>query len=195
VATDITHVTITANDGPPRTISGQAFMRLTNRLVSEDERPEVSIPTVEDFKQAATEWIEADDLAALGRFMVRRYERFTPHAHLTIRFVWRATYQEVAGRAQWGDVKRLTQLNGFFADADFAIWLAADWFRGKPQRDIEAGLFRQLAHIGFSDKGKPLVVGPDFAGFVDELTHFGLWQRQYEQLAERIQQLGLRVVE
>lgn len=194
VTTDLHSVTATIDGHPPVTISGQAFLRLAGREVDEDiDMPEITIPVDEDFVTARSEWIEAEDLSALGAAVIARYGQFEPLLEMRLRYVWRASYQEVAGRAQWGDTKRLTQMNQHFADADIAIWLAANWFRDQddPQRAVEAGLYRQLCHIGFTPKGKPIIIGPDFAGFVTELRHYGLWLPSYRSLHREIEQLEL----
>lgn len=194
MTTDLQSVTMTIDDHPPVTISGQAFLRLAGRGDRNDvEMPDIAIPRDEDFVSARSEWIEAEDLSAMGAAVIERYGQFEPLVGVRLRYLWRASYQEAAGRIQWGDTKRLTQMNHFFADADIAIWLAANWFREQtdPATAVEAGLYRQLCHIGFTNKGKVIVIGPDFAGFVNELRHYGLWLPSYRSLHREIEQLEL----
>lgn len=81
-----------------------------------------------------------------------------------------------------------------YSEADFIIWLAADYLRnwheaGKlSEREIEAMLYHELCHAGVNDKNEPKIWPHQFEGFLSELEEYPGVLPQWKAVVDVVQE-------
>ena len=153
------------------------------------------IPSEDTFDEA--DYLPGHDLEALLSKLIDRHATLFSHIErLKIVCLWKAKGGASKGKQTFGKVQAATGLVGFFSEADFVIWLAADHLREKnaSERTVEACLFHEACHIQWdADGGKVLVVDHDFYGFTEELRAYGAWRTDLEKAAKAFEQLALPI--
>lgn len=146
------------------------------RGMSADPRHiEVAIPSLDDFDH---QFMTDPDLSRLLEILRNRHMGHM--AHFQIGVLWKRKGGKSAKRLVLGKAQ-LTQsgLLGYFTGFDAVIWLAADnllEINATPAK-VEAALFHELCSLQVDpETGNIVVAKPDFAGYLAEIEHYGLWQ-------------------
>jgi hypothetical protein len=86
-------------------------------------------------------------------------------------------------------------LAGYFANADFVVWLAAEHVRLREftDRQIAALLFHELLHcdVKGDDADIPTTKKHDFEAFNAEIQHFGAWKEDLREAQLTFTQMKL----
>lgn len=213
---DDTTVTFKGMDGRPAvTMPLDQFTKGVERLIGprakrrmqlvkgKDEAPgpgdgPVKIPEDHHFideEGNETDFLMAQGLRGICVDLINRYE--TRFSHLaTAHFVvlWKRSGGQKAGKVTLGQTQRTGGLTKFFAETEFVIWLAADHCRTLEvtRRQLEALCFHELCHVAWDPvKGRRMLVGHDFQGFIAEVKEYGAWMADLEAAAKVMQQLPL----
>lgn len=155
----------------------------------------VSVPAESEFGDK--DFLPADDLEVLASDLIDRHTTFSHFPGLTIHYRWKKKGGKKSGAAVYGKCVKPSGLLADYSDADFVIWLAADYVRDAEfsQRQIEALLFHELLHAGISDEdegeAKPALIAHDFEGFRAEVETYGWWSSELRGLEIAARQLKL----
>lgn len=139
---------------------------------------------------------DAPELATLARTLVDRHDATLGHLHeFRVAFLWKAKGGTSGGKPVLGRTVKPSGLTAYYAkQPTFIVHLAADHCRSLAltSQQVEALLFRQLLQTAMDpETDAPILVAPDFVGFVKELTEYGAWQPELRQMARASQQLSL----
>lgn len=112
-----------------------------------------------------------------------------------ITYLWKLAGGQSKGNATWGKCIKLSGLAGYFdGEADFVIWLAADWLLAARATylQVEAIVFHELSHIAVKeDKDGDFagwgVTGHDFEGFATEVARYGMYRPSVARMASAFQ--------
>ena len=151
------------------------------------------IPSESTFDEA--DYVPGHDLEVILGKLIDRHETLFSHlVRLKIGCLWKAKGGVSKGKQTLGRVQAATGLVGFFSEVDFVIWLAADHLRDRDAsaETVEACLFHEACHIQWdAQDGKAMIVDHDFAGFTEEVKHYGVWRRDLEKAGAAFEQLSL----
>ena len=118
-------------------------------------------------------WLEAPELANVGRELIGDREDLEHLAHASICYLWKRKAPSERGAPKpAGVTPKGGGPQGYRAGSDFFIWVAADLARQRAltRPAIVALVRHQLFHIKeHPEHGGLIIVGPDFAGFHAEL--------------------------
>lgn len=143
-----------------------------------------TIPNKDAFKLSEggnSDFLEGSELEDLARRLKEKHAAKFAHIDLeNVTFLWKRQGGKRRGKLVTGVTKRVTAELEFLAGVSWLVELAADncFTEIKSERQLEALLYRQLCYIGNDGAMK----GPDFEGFTDELTEYGLWNEDYKLL-------------
>ena len=186
-------VTITLLDveGEPKvSLSLDEYAALPGKIAAAHAYP---VPSEETFDEA--DYLPGHDLEVqLGRLIDRHETLFSHIARLKITCLWKAKGGASKGKQTLGKVQAATGLVGFFSEADFVIWLAADHLREgtASEKVIEACLFERACSLQWDAEGGTVqIVGEDFSGFTESLRFYGAWRKDLTKASEAFEQLGL----
>lgn len=188
-----TTVTFTSNDGARIREFGEDI-RAHGGLKRVDDQPSKTLlppPTSLDFIRG--DFLPSPPMADLAETLIARYEYLRSDTKdLTIKYLWKAKGGAKGGKAVMGKCVKPSGLAGYYAGADFVIWLAADhaWAYELKDEQIEALLFHELLHIGkeATDNGPVYYVRPhDFEGFKAEIHEYGFWLPEIKEIANVFQ--------
>lgn len=159
-----THHTIT--DADPRFSGGGA---------DDDPEPSRLIPTDGAFFNERHK--AAPELANLAEKLIDEHGFLERLRHCRIDYKWRRKGTNSNGKRAIGKLERVSGIWSAYVPYSFVIWLAADTARLAQfsDRQVEAALFHQLAHIDQDAKGNWIRIGHDFEGFGSEVRHYGPW--------------------
>jgi hypothetical protein len=152
------------------------------------------VPAPEEFEKAATEYLDAEDLAAIGEALIKKQGGFGYLKELKIVYLWKEKGGESKGKAVLSRCQRPKGLLAKFCAADFIVWLAADHHRAfrSTRFQIEATVFHELCHTDYDeDKDKPRLAGHDYEGFCREVELYGAWRPDLEKASKAFEQLSL----
>lgn len=142
-----------------------------------------------------TDFLMAHELRGIAVQLINRHEtRFSHLANAQFCVLWKRSGGEKARKATLGQTQRAGGLVRFFAETEFVIWLAADHLRTLEvtRQQLEALLFHELCHIAWDpQRGRRMLVGHDFQGFLAEVKEYGAWISDLEAAAKVMQQLPL----
>lgn len=159
------------------------FNRLTRRI---------PVPIEEDFGTA--DFLPANDLQAQASELITLHTGFSHLASLTIHYRWKKKGGKKSGAAVYGKCVKPSGLLADYSEADFIIWLAADYVRDAEftTRQIEALLFHEMCHAGVDDEGdKPALIAHDVEMFRAEIVSYGFWNDELKSLETSVRQLDL----
>ena len=90
---------------------------------------------------------------------------------------WKQQGGSTGGRCNMGKCQKTSGLVAHLSGVTFAIWIAADHCGNLllSRAQLEALLYHELCHAALDENGKPMIVGHEFAGFVQEIERHGLW--------------------
>ena len=192
--------TITFKDFEGRadvTLPLEKFTKGVERLIQGKESM-VKIPEDPAFideEGNETEFLMAQGLRGICVELINRHEtRFSHLATAQFCVLWKRSGGEKAGKATLGQTQRAGGLVRFFAETEFVIWVAADHCRTLEvtRQQLEALLFHELCHIAWDpQRGRRMLVGHDFQGFLAEVKEYGAWISDLEAVAKVMQQLPL----
>jgi len=152
------------------------------------EAPSAAIPSEDVFGES--EFYEAEDLTALGRHLIQKHAELNFLVDFRVRFLWKLTGGGHNGRKTLGRCRVTDQLVRYFAQADWVIWLAADYLAEYEfsDRQVEALLYHEMLHcrLGGREGDTPGIRGHDVEIFGGELVRYGLWEEGLEVLASQI---------
>lgn len=140
------------------------------------------------------DWIDAPTLAAIGEELIERRQDTLAHLNpFKIAYFWRKKGGLEAGRYRYGQTIVPSGLLREKVEADFIIWLAADYTHSYFEAwRIEALLYHQLLHAGANaTTGGPKLRPHQFEGFGSELELYGAWSPSLKIVARAAQQLPL----
>lgn len=158
----------------------------------------VSVPSENQFVDR--DFLPADDLEVLASDLINRHTTFSHFPSLTIHYRWKKKGGKKSGAAIYGKCVKPSGLLAAYSDADFVIWLAADYVRDAQftQRQIEALLFHEMLHAGVSDIGdddegepKSTLIPHDVEMFRAEIISYGFWSDELKSLEMSVRQLNL----
>jgi hypothetical protein len=180
-------VTLSTDEGST-TITTEQFHRAARR---------VSVPAESQFGDR--DFLPADDLEILASDLIDKHTTFSHLPGLRVHYRWKKKGGKKSGAAVYGKCVKPSGLLADYSEADFVIWLAADYVRDADftQRQIEALLFHEMLHAGISDdedddgEAKPVLIAHDFEGFRAEVEHYGWWSSELGDLRKTALQLKL----
>lgn len=150
------------------------------------------VPVEGNFYEA--DFLPAHDLDTMLRTLIARHDTLFSHlVNLDIACLWKAKGGASKGKPTLGKVQVATGLVGFFSEANFVIWLAADHLRAghATAKVVEACLFHEMCHIGSDGQdGKAMIVGHDIEAFTEEIKQFGWWETDLQKFAQTMRQLN-----
>ncbi len=179
------------------TMTGEQFDAAVDAMTGGDD---AVIPGPGKF--AGADFLDAPDLKCIADRLIASSAHL---AHLrqwseTIAYLWKQKGGKKGGRATLGSSKALSGSTAFYAHKSYEIWLAADHCRDAhlTDRQLEALVFHQLCCFGPDEEAEelgvpapPVVVGPDFSGFLAELEEYGFWRPDLEAARGAFEQLPL----
>lgn len=161
----------------------------------------VRVPTDEDFKANADDFLDARGAAVIGEQLVAECNEFAFLQDAKIRYLWKREGGESHGRATLGKCQKPSGLLRHFALADFVIWLAADHARERhiTHRQLEAMVYHELCHCdvriesktGEADKVTWILAAHDVEAFSAEVRKYGLWRDDLKEFGVAVRQLSL----
>ena len=151
----------------------------------------IVVPTEQEFAEEDSEYVASPALEDMAREIIERLPGLGAAERATILYRWKRKGGESAGREVWGKCKKASQLERHLTDADFIIWLAADYCQRFGNQRIAALLHHELRHIGLDDKGRLIIVGHEYEGFLADLEHYGAWSPGLTAMVGMAQQLRL----
>ncbi len=139
------------------------------------------------------DFIDAPDLAAIGRELVRDCPEFEHLDGLEIVYLWKRVGGESGGQVVVGKCQKTSGLVRYFAQVPWLVWVAADHARdfGFGAREVEALVHHELCHAGADEDGLPTARGHDFDGFTANVRRYGLWHDQLRLARNAFEQLPL----
>lgn len=154
---------------------------LEDRGERDDER-QASELVPDDAAFNGARFRNAPELMALSDVLIRRHEQFGSLAFCSIDYRWRRVGPQSKGKRAIGKLERVSGVWTAYCEYQFVVWLAADTARlaGFDDRQLEAAVFHQLAHIGQDAKGNWIKNGHDFEGFGAEIRAYGPWTEDLE---------------
>lgn len=151
------------------------------------ESPSAAIPVWDADFDEGQDFLEAEDLTALGRHLIQKHRELNFIAEYRVRFLWKAEGGESRGRPTLGRCVLANAMVKHFADSDWVIWLAADHCENSEMTDhqVEALLYHELLHCALKgrDGDLPGIRGHDYEIFGAEIRRYGLWEDGLESLA------------
>lgn len=141
------------------------------------------VPRDIDFVRAGVEYLEAPDLEAIVEELIEKWPELKGLRHLRLRLLWKQ-------KGSVDAMARCSKASGFWghlADVDFVIWAGAREVRGSflTREQVEALLYHELSHIGFSEQGDvPRVVKHDAEVFYAEFRRYGVWARDMQRFGQ-----------
>lgn len=119
----------------------------------------------------------APELANVAEKLIDEHGFLERLRHCRIDYKWRRKGTNSKGKRAIGKLERVSGIWSAYVPYTFVVWLAADTARlaSFTDRQVEAALFHQLAHIDQDAKGNWIKVGHDFEGFGTEVRHYGPW--------------------
>lgn len=143
------------------------------------------------------DYIEAPDLAEIGRALIAHHETHFQHLRsMDIAFAWKRTGGERHGAATLAKCVKPSGVIKLFSRSDFVIWLAADYARqgAFTKWQVEAIVFHGLLHAGVrvTDDGEqyPRLLPHGFEGFADEVTLYGPYKHEIPPMATAFARLA-----
>ena len=129
------------------------------------------IPLEDSF--GGEDFLSGLDLNVMLAKLIDRHPTLFSHLPMSrIICLWKMKGGISKGKQILGKVQAATGLVGFFSEADFVIWLAADHLHEMvpSEKTVEACLFHEMCHIQWdAQDGKATVVDHDCAGFAKEV--------------------------
>lgn len=125
----------------------------------------------EDSAFAGAAYRAAPEPAAIASTLIDRHGFLGELRDCKIGFEWRRKTGRPKGRPKVGQLRRCSDLLGYYTGRDFVIWLAADTTRegGFDDRAVEWAVFHQLCRIGVDEKGNFITVEPELVAFQAEI--------------------------
>lgn len=157
------------------------------------------IPPPSKFQQWGTEFIASPELDEIANGLIQLHEsRFHHLQEWTVRCLFKNKGGK--GEAALGKCSKTNGALKFFAQAEFVIWLAADFLYGMEATNlqVEELIFHELMHAGYEEREAkdgtsvkvPAMVHHDWEGFCDEIIEYGLAFEDTKKLAMSFRQLG-----
>lgn len=151
-------------------------------------------PHGDDKEPPRHDFIAAADVERIAAALIARHDATFKHlGELAVAYRWKREGGDAGGKATLGKCVKTAGLVKHFGGVDFVIWLAADHCRSLrlTRWQVEALVYHELLHTERDEKGKPIVIPHDFAGFAKEIEHYGLWQPDLVLAGCAIQHLQL----
>lgn len=172
-------ITMMANDALSKLMKLPSYA--DNPHLGSSRVNEYPVPEDKEFENSESGFISAPRLEFLASQLIAMYaEKFDHLSRLKIRYAWKRKGGVSKGKAKFGQVQAITGAAQFVSgeQVEYLVWLGADNVRDNKltEYQVEALLFHELCHFGYSD-GEMMLVGHDFEGFADELRHYGLWNQ------------------
>lgn len=166
---------------------------------------DVDLDSLYPVPSAATfegEFTPAPDLEKIADVLIERHTLYAGECNVV--YLWKDKASKSKGKFVAGKCSKPSGLLRHFSHTDFVIWLAADVLRERTRREVEVALFHELKHIGHTEPPEdeekldayveePALLGHDYEGFLDELTHYGTTVRDLRPIVATAQQLTLDV--
>ena len=137
-------------------------------------------------KMAAEFRTASDDVIEIAKEIIAKW-----HPHLRyarIGFLFRSEAPVSGGRVTLGKAKLVTGEMNVYADYDFLIWLARDYYSGMTDAQREALIDHELCHCLFDEaEGKAAIRGHDIEEFNCILDRHGFWWNGSEKTAQAVQ--------
>lgn len=174
-------VTLSTDEGSAR-ITTEQFHRLANP---------VQVPTDENFGD--NDFLPADDLEALASHLIDQHIGLGHLASLNVHYRWKRRGGKKSGAAVYGKCVKPSGLLADYSQADFVIWLAADYVRDAEftPRQIESLLFHEMNHAGLDDNDEPVLIAHNVEMFRAEIEQYGFWSDELKSIERTVQQLAL----
>ena len=154
------------------------------RLITGDGDIDEAYPVPE----LSGEFTAAPDLAEIGYLLMKK-KLMLPEA-VTVDFLWK-----LRGGKTPGKCIPLKGLAGYYGEADYAVWVAADHVDNLPYSRymVEALLFHELKHIDVEDdEDGGVKLGSrehEIEAFRDEIEMYGFWRQDRAAFARVVQRM------
>lgn len=155
------------------------------RLINSSANPYEAYPVPQLFG----EFTAAPDLENIGLRLVRKH--FTFPETVAIHYLWKAKGGS-GGTETLGKCTKASGLTGFYSNADFIIWVAADHVDLTPlsRLQVEALLYHELCHISAEEDGGEValeLLKHDVEAFRAEITEYGFWKEDLAAFGRTVQ--------
>lgn len=143
---------------------------------------------------AGDEFLVSHDLRVAAEEMIEEFPELNHVKNYRVVYLWKAKGGTKGEKHRLGNCERVSGMKGFFAKADFIIWLARDHAitLDMTSRQLEALLYHELCHVSFEvkDNGEEVtkVAQHDVELFYDEIRRYGLWTTDLETAQETFRQ-------
>lgn len=194
---DIDQVTMTVNAPgmEPKSVAmtGEQFFERTAQFIgasAEGEPLGLRPPEAIAFEEAEAEFLEAPELERLALEIIGRHKRFRHLAReFTVVYLWKSAGGMSNGSDTLGKCTKPSGLLKHFSETHFVIWLAADHIRARllSPNQIEGILYHELCHADQNDKGEPVIIGHDWAGFASEIEEYGFYLADVRRISQAVQ--------
>jgi len=146
-----------------------------------------SIPEDKWFEEAPfADYVYAQPVKDIANALIEGQMPWVARARVL--YLWKRRGGASKGSATLGKCVRMSGLNGYLAQADFAIWVAADHCRTNRLTNwqFEALIHHELLHIDHGESGW-LIRGHEVEAFNAEVQTYGLWKPDIRAIAQSIQ--------
>jgi hypothetical protein len=169
---------------------------------SGDPFAKASVPNDMEFAKAQAEFLDSPELAFMASRIIESH-KLKLADQVTVTYLWKRKGGASSGKVVFGKCTKTSGMVEYFAaqtrrsHVDYIIWLAADNVRGSGMAawQIEALLHHEILHITAeydkNDEIKLGVVGHDWEGFDANISAYGLWWTNFQQMGEHVRQLKL----
>lgn len=128
----------------------------------------------------------SDDVIETAQYLIDKY-----HPHLRyarIGFLFRSEAPVSGGKVTLGRAKLVTAEMKVYANYDFLIWLAKDYYGSMNNEQRTALIDHELCHCWYDeDEGKASMRGHDLEEFNVILQRYGFWWKGAEVTAQAVQ--------
>lgn len=163
------------------------------------EAPWVTPPLESRFVEADTEFLVADDLAALGAVLIDTKPALAGLQGFRISYLWKKSGGSTGGKMVLGKCSKTPPMVRAYRASTFTIWLAADHAREfhLTQLQLEALLYHELCHADLEEVEnektgeitiRPRVLAHDVEMFHSEIEEYGLWTSELKRAKDTFEQ-------
>lgn len=161
-------------------------MRIRTLILGGDPDERFNVPAEPDFDAQGGEFIEAQGCEKIGEALIQSRDSFASLRDAHVLYLWKRK-GTTKPKMVLGRCNRPSGLLGYYSQADFIIWFAANNCRdnGITRWQMEALIFHELKHAKMED-GVAVLVPHDCEVFAEEIDRYGLWKRDLQPIAAAV---------